>query len=372
MATLTEARAWIDRPAGMTESETRTVLDLLLSGTLAPADGGALLARWGERGETGREVAAVVAGLLARATAVPVEQPCIDLCGTGGSGRSRFNVSTACAFLLAAAGAKVTKHGNRGSLTPNGSFDLLEALGVPFGHSPAALARLLAGTGVCFLFARAVHPAVAAAAPYRKAAGRRTVFNLAGPLANPCRPARQVIGAANDRTARVVADALGVLGVERALVVTGEPGIDEITVCGDTRWIEIRGASMREGVWRHPRWSVAYESLPGGVAEDNALTFAQLADGRATRPLAAMVLANADAALALWRDRAAFAGGPEEDELAALLAGGALRRAFEAHRAAARAALEPAGSALIARYLAGSAATWSFAAASARTSRDRP
>ncbi len=345
MATHAEARAWIDRPAGMTEPEARAVLDLLMSGSLAPAEGGALLARLAERGETGREVAAVVAGLLERAAKIPLDQPCIDLCGTGGSGRSRFNVSTACAFLLAAAGAKVAKHGNRGSLSPNGSFDLLEALGVPFGHGPEALARLIAGTGVCFLFARAVHPAVAAVAPYRKAAGRRTIFNLAGPLANPCRPARQVIGAADDRTARVIADALALLGVERALVVSGDPGIDEVTVCGATRWIEVRGSVVREGSWRHPRWSVDYESLPGGVAADNARTFAELADGRADAPLSAMVVANAGAALALWRDRAAFAGGPEERELEALLSGGALRRAFEAHRAAARAAMAPAGAA---------------------------
>src|SRR5690606_16541501 len=131
------------------------------------------------------------------------------------------------AFILAAGGVAVAKHGNRGSSRSNGSFDLLDALEIPYLHNPEALVRLQRECRLCFLFARAVHPAVAAVAPYRKGAGRRTIFNLAGPLANPARPGQQIIGVINERSGRVIAEALRLLGVRRACVVWGGPGIDE-------------------------------------------------------------------------------------------------------------------------------------------------
>jgi anthranilate phosphoribosyltransferase len=335
---LSSARDLVQRPGGMDEVQARGLLELLLGGSLAVEDGGQLLAALAARGETGVEVAAVAQGMLERATVIPVSGACLDLCGTGGSGRQRYNVSTSAAFLLAATGARVAKHGNRGSVRPNGSFDLLDALGVPFALPPAAHAQLLESTGVCFLFARAMHPAMAAVAPYRKAAGRRTIFNLAGPLANPCRPRRQLIGAASAGTAAVVAEALTRLGVERALVVVGEPGIDEVSVSGATHWIEVGRAGRRAGVWRHPRWSVPYESLPAGDAAANAAVFAELIAGRAGAALQAMVLANAGAALDLWRDRAVFAGEDSLAEVAACASSPAFGAAYERHRAAARAA----------------------------------
>jgi anthranilate phosphoribosyltransferase len=334
--TLTRAREYASRPEGMDESEAHRFLELLMSGTLAPADGGELLAALGERGETGIEVAAVVRGLLERAARIDARGPCLDLCGTGGSGLARFNVSTTAAFVLAGLGARVAKHGNRGSLKPNGSFDLLEALGIPFGLAPDAHGQLIERTRLCFLFARAMHPAVAAVAPYRKAAGRRTIFNLAGPLANPARPERQLIGAATWRTAEVVADALGHLGVERALVVCGEPGIDEISVCGVTRWIEITPRSRHEGEWRHPRLHVDYGLIPSGEAAGNAALFGELIAGGGTAELRALVATNAAAALDLWRDRAILADESVLDEAEAALRGGATKAAFDAHRALAR------------------------------------
>jgi anthranilate phosphoribosyltransferase len=333
--TLSAAQSLIAKPC-MSEAETRSVLELLMGATLKPEEGGALLAAWGERGERGAELAAVVRGLLERATAIPARGTCLDLCGTGGSGLARFNVSTTAAFVLAAGGARVAKHGNRGSLKPNGSFDLLDALGVPFALPGAAHAELLERTKLCFLFARAMHPAVAAVAPYRKAAGRRTIFNLAGPLANPCRPARQLIGAASWATATVLAEALTLLRVERALVVRGQPGIDEVSISGGTRWLEITPKATTKGEWTHPTLNVPYEQIPSGEAATNAPLFAELIDGGGPPALRAMVAANAAAALDLWHDRPVLADPKHLDEAEQLLSGGAAKRAFETHRALAK------------------------------------
>jgi anthranilate phosphoribosyltransferase len=226
----------------------------------------------------------------------------------------------------------VAKHGNRGSLKPNGSFDFLDALGIPFQLPGAAHAALLASSNVCFLFARAMHPAVAAVAPYRKAAGRRTIFNLAGPLANPCRPSRQLIGVAAWPTAAVIAEALSLLGVERALVVQGEPGIDEISVSGRTRWLEVTPKGVSEGAWSHPRVQVAYADLPAGEATANAELFTQLVGGGGSPELRAMVAANAAAALDLWAGRPVLASERTLAEAEEILCQGAAKLAFERHR----------------------------------------
>ena len=228
--------ARITAPAGLDAAGVAAVLELLTSPALDDATGGALLAAWAARGETAAEVAALVRLLREKSVRVELPAPAFDLCGTGGSGLTRYNVSTTVAFILAAAGVPVAKHGNVGSQRPNGSFDLLKELGVPFQLPPAALARLHAETGVCFLFARAHHPAVGAVARHRKAAGRRTIFNLAGPLANPAPTAAQLIGVAQPAQGPVLAGALAELGVARALVVQGHPGIDEWSVLGPTRW----------------------------------------------------------------------------------------------------------------------------------------
>ncbi len=333
--TLSRARDLVAKPAGMSEVEARGLLDLLMGATLPVEDGGALLAALAARGETGAEVAAFVRGLLERATVFPDPGACLDLCGTGGSGLARFNVSTTAAFVLAGVGVRVAKHGNRGSLRPNGSFDLLDALGVPFLLAPDAHVSLLDRTRCCFLFARAMHPAVAAVAPYRKAAGRRTIFNLAGPLANPCRPVRQIIGVSSWPTARVVAMALQILAVERALVVWGEPGIDEVSVSGATRWLEVDAKGVVEGGWRASDPS-AYADIPAGDAADNAETFRALIAGGGPPALRAMVAANAAVALDLWRGLPILGDGSSLREAEEAMRSGEAQRAFTGHRDAAR------------------------------------
>lgn len=319
---------------GMTSEQTQVVLRHLMDGSLTPEHGAEVLIAWSERGETGSELATVVETLLSKAVHVPIPGG-MDLCGTGGSGLGRYNISTTTAFVLAAAGIPVVKHGNKGSKMPNGSFDLLEALGVPFQLPVSQLVKLQAETGVCFLFARAVHPAVAAVAPARNLASarvKRTVFNLAGPLANPCRPKRQLIGVTDERTAHIVADAIKHLGTERALVVRGHPGIDEVSITGPTHVWDVQGGhchhSIVERIHQH---GLDHAHLPAGDALHNAAIFYRILSGDERGPLLDMVCANAGAALDCWHGRKVLSDSVGFDEAKALIASGKVKAAFTRH-----------------------------------------
>lgn len=332
-----DALALVRKNVGMSASETTLVLELLVQGSLAEATGADLLKSWAGRGETGTELAATVRFLREKAFQVPVKQPCFDLCGTGGSGRTRYNVSTTVAFIAAAAGVPVAKHGNRGSSRPNGSFDLLEALGIPFGLTVEQEAALQAETGVCFLFARTHHPAVGKVAPYRKAAACRSIFNLAGPLANPAAIKHQVIGTVNEVTARVVADAFLELSPEGALVVWGEPGIDEISVTGKTGYLHVTSSGIAAGAFETPTHpDLDYATLPGGDAEENKETFLALLQGKEKGPILDMISENAGASIDLWEGRSPRYGGEGSEKARSLIKSGAALGVFERHRRAAQ------------------------------------
>lgn len=332
MTTLADAQSWTANAEGMDAAQTAAVLELLMTGELDEADGAGLLLAWAGRGETGTELAAAVRFLKERAVSVPVAQPCFDVCGTGGSGLERYNVSTTVAFIVAAAGIPVAKHGNRGSRKPNGSFDLLEALGIPFELAPETEARLQAETGLCFIFARTHHPAVGKVVPYRKAAGGRTIFNLAGPLANPAAVGKQIIGTIAEGTATVVADALRQLGTEGALVVWGEPGIDEISITGRTDWLQV-GSEVTAGAFEQPPHpGLDYAALPCGDAAANAQLFHALLDGSQQGPLRDMVCVNAGAAIDLWQGRSPSLDGAGYRRALELLHDGTARSCFERHR----------------------------------------
>ena len=150
------------KSGGMDDAEVNDFLELLMSASLSEADGATLLVQLAERGETGAEVAAFVKGLRAHAVPCHFHSPALDVCGTGGSGLTRYNISTTVAFICAAAGIPVAKHGNRGSQKPNGSFDLLDELAIPFTFNGEQLAHIIKESNVCFLFARLMHPAVGA------------------------------------------------------------------------------------------------------------------------------------------------------------------------------------------------------------------
>ena len=215
----------------LTADEARACADAVFADAATELDQVvALLQALAEKGEAASEVTGFARAILERATPAPdgVRGRGVDLAGTGGSGLARFNVSTAAAFTVAAAGTPVVKHGNRGSRQPNGSFDFLDALGIDYAMAPEAMARCFAETGLAFFFARAWHPAMAAVAPARQQVARRTIFNLAAPLCNPAQPPYQFMGASSVAAAELLIEVLADLGRRRALVVCGAPGIDDL------------------------------------------------------------------------------------------------------------------------------------------------
>jgi len=232
---------------------------------------------------------------------LPVEAPAdaIDLCGTGGDGHGTLNISTAVSFVVAAAGVPVAKHGNRAASSKSGAADILEALGVKIGLEPQAASKVLAETGIVFLFAQTHHPAMKHVGAARKRVGRRTIFNLLGPLASPARVTRQLVGIFAEEWLTPYAEALQALGSVRALVVHGRDGLDEVTNT-DTTFV----ASLTDG--GISRGQIAPEEagltrarladLKGGGASENARRLTALLSGE-PGPYRDIVLLNAAAAL---------------------------------------------------------------------------
>jgi anthranilate phosphoribosyltransferase len=223
----------------------------------------------------------------------------VDTCGTGGDGANTFNISTAAAIVAAAAGARVAKHGNRAASSRSGSADVLEELGVridlPFERYGQAIREI----GIGFLFAQAAHTATRHAAPARKLIGVRTVFNLLGPLTNPAGAQSQVLGVFSEEVIDLVAASLAELGVERAFVVHGAGGLDEISLAGETMVAEVRGGTVRRFKVAPEEFGVArapLEAILGGTAAENAALIRRILEGEAG-PERDIVVVNAAAAL---------------------------------------------------------------------------
>ena len=231
----------------------RAVLDAILTEDPPQPPIAALLALIQQDGPRGAEIAGFADSLAA--AAVPFPDPPgdgIDTCGTGGDGKGTFNLSTTAALVAAAAGARVYKHGNRAATSHSGSADLLEAWGVPVESSPQESARRARDHGFTFLYARQYHPVLAKLAPIRAALGFPTIFNLLGPLLNPARVRRQVIGVYSPAGQDRVAEALALRGVERCFVLHGAGGLDEATPLGPFRLLEVCGHEVRPAVERDP------------------------------------------------------------------------------------------------------------------------
>ena len=225
----------------------------------------------------------------------------LDIVGTGGVRRPRYNVSTTVAFILAALGVRVAKHGNRGSVKANGAFDLLEILGISLSRLTARAVESLETTGLTFLFARDWHPAFGVIAAARAEVGKPTVFNLLGPLLNPSTPVHQMVGCGNPAVARVIAETLSELGV-RGLVVTGSDGLDEITLAGSSQLIEVEQSqiSIRQIVPEDFGMTTVQESdIAGGDAKANAAEFLAIISGQGRKHLVDLVVLNAAFALSL-------------------------------------------------------------------------
>lgn len=257
------------------EGEAAGLMRSLAAGEIEAALAGALLAGLRAKGETADEIRGFATAMreLALKPAIPPGKPTVDTVGTGGDASGSLNLSTGTGLLAAACGARVVKHGNRSISSRSGSADVLETLGMPLPLDEAATLEALAALGFTFLFAPAFHPAMKAIMPVRNAMGVRTVFNLLGPLTNPAAPAYQLIGAFSPAAARLLADTLAGMPIERAFVVHGEPGWDEATPAGDFLLYDVRPGDVAESRRRPEDYGLARcapEDLAGGDAADNA------------------------------------------------------------------------------------------------------
>lgn len=288
----------------LSDADAHAFFAACLRGEPTPAQVAAAVTALRIRGETVGEIAAFATAM--REAAVTLEHPwdVIDTCGTGGDGQHTFNISTAAALVLAGAGLKVAKHGNRALSSKSGSSDVLSVLGVNLQASQKQQLRALESAGIAFLFAPAYHGAMRHVGPVRAEIGFRTVFNLLGPLSNPARARRQVMGVYDPRLLEPLAEVLGRLGAVRAWTVHGQ-GLDELTTTGPTEVAEWKnGAVRRFAVTPEeaglPRASL--DAIRGGDAETNAAALTALLDGQAGA-YRDIVLLNAAAALVV-ADRA--------------------------------------------------------------------
>ncbi len=283
----------------LSSEQATAVMQEIMEGEATPAQLGAFLTALRLKGETVREIAAMAAVMREKALPVPVAGRLLDVVGTGGDGKNTFNISTAVAFVAAAAGVKVAKHGNRAASGACGAADVLEALGVKIDLPPEGVAACINRVGMGFMFAPAFHPSMRYAAPVRREIGIPTVFNILGPLTNPARAQCMLLGVAAPRLGEQLAEALRLLEIHRALVVHGEDGMDEITLCGATTVWEVR-----DGTVRH--WTIdvadiglplaSIEDLRSGTATENAATMRRLFQGE-PGPVRDAVLLNGGAAL---------------------------------------------------------------------------
>jgi anthranilate phosphoribosyltransferase len=288
--------------ASLTAEESHLAFDAVMSGEATPAQIASLLVGLRVKGETPDEVAGAAAALRGAMVHLPAERPdeLVDTCGTGGGVIGTFNISTAAALLAAGAGVRVAKHGNRSFTSQCGSADVLEALGVPIDVSVPVMERALREAGIVFMFAPLMHPAMRHVGPVRRELGIPTVMNIVGPLANPAGAGRQVVGVADARRVPLIAGALQALGTEHALVVHGEPGMDEISPLGETQVIEIRGGHTKEWTIDPASFGMSHgraEELSGGPPAENAAAVHAVLRGDAPPTARAAVVLNAAAAV---------------------------------------------------------------------------
>src|SRR6266513_3175465 len=221
--------------ATLSREEAASAFDSMMSGEATPSQMGGLLMALRVRGETVDEITGAVAAMRGKMLRDQAPADAVDVVGTGGDGYGSVNVSTCAAFIVAGAGVPVAKHGNRALSSRCGAADVLAALGVRIDLAPAAISRCIREAGIGFMFAPAHHPAMKHVGPTRVELGTRTIFNLLGPLSNPARVKRQMVGVFSRQWVESIAHVLKNLGSERAIVVHGSDGLDEITTAGPTR-----------------------------------------------------------------------------------------------------------------------------------------
>lgn len=266
----------------LSRAEAETAFDEIMSGEATPAQIGGFLMALRTRGETVDEYAAAAAVMRARATKVPGGEDAMDIVGTGGDGKGTLNISTAAAFVVAGAGARVAKHGNRALSSRAGASDALTEMGVNVMVEAPVAARALEEAGICFMMAPMHHPAMRFVGPARAELGARTIFNILGPLTNPAGAKRQLTGAFSPALIRPMAEVLAALGSDRAWLVHGGDGTDEISIALPTRVAMLADGEVKEveitpedaGLKTHP-----FEAIIGGDPKENAAAMRRLFAG---------------------------------------------------------------------------------------------
>ena len=285
--------------APLAVEEAAQAFDTMMSGEATPSQMGALLMALRVRGETVDEITGAVRTMRAKMLEVTAPRDAVDIVGTGGDGSGSYNISTCAAFIVAGAGIPVAKHGNRALSSRCGAADVLGALGVRIDLSPDEIARCITDAGIGFMFAPNHHPAMKHVGPTRVEIGTRTIFNLLGPLSNPAGVRRQMVGVFSRHWVEPIAHVLKNLGSERAIVVHGGDGLDEITTAGPTTVASLENGTIRsfeiapEDVGLE---KVRPEALRGGTAHENAAALCGVLKG-ARGPYRDIALLNAAAAL---------------------------------------------------------------------------
>ncbi len=296
------------------EDESEDAFGRILDGKVADDEIVRFLVELSDRGETASEIAGAARAMRARM--VPIEAPAnaIDVCGTGGDGHHTLNVSTAVSLVVTSCGVPVAKHGNRAASSKAGAADTLEVLGLNLDRAGETAEQTLADLGICFLFAARHHPAMGRIMPIRRAIGRRTIFNLMGPLANPAKVQRQLVGIARPAYVPIYAEALARLGIDHAMVISGDEGLDELSLAGGNEIAEVIGDEVlmrRTHASDAGLPSAPIEALRGGDPAYNAEALRRLLMGE-QGPYRDAVLYNAAAALLVAGEVKSWREGAEE------------------------------------------------------------
>jgi len=290
------------------------IFDDILDGQLSNKEITVALTQIADRGETAEEIAAAATAMRARMIPAKAPTGAIDVCGTGGDGQHSLNISTTVALVVAALDVPMAKHGNRAASSKAGGADTLEALGLDLDKAAAGAERSLAEIGIGFFFAQNHHPALGPLAPIRKALGRRTIFNLLGPLCNPCGVKRQLIGVATPDLVETYAAAAQNLGYDRLMVVSGEEGLDELSIAGPSTVAVLSGGAITlstitpedAGLPRH-----SLDAIKGGDAAYNAAKLKQMLGGQQGAYRDAVLL-NSAGALIVAGEAQSWEEGVEE------------------------------------------------------------
>lgn len=286
----------------LTLEEAEAAMETIMTGEATDAQIGSFLTALKMKGETVEEIASFAKVMKAHAVQVKTttDKPLVDMCGTGGDNLGTFNISTCSMFVVAAAGAAIAKHGNRSITSKAGSADVLEALGANISLRPKQIGNCIDEVGVGFMFAPNHHPAMKYVMPARKQLGVRTVFNILGPLTNPAGASHQLMGVFSSDLTEKMADVFKNIGLKSAMVVHGEPNMDEVSLCGLTEVSELRDGNVNSYTLDPSEYGfelAEVTDLSGNDAQENARTIVSILSGKKEGPKRDIVVLNAAAAI---------------------------------------------------------------------------